>query len=380
MINTIIICILTLIIIGYYLITKQENFDPSLIPISSIVTLAKVAQKIVDNNGTLINPGNLNVTFNIITNILYQLNNRNAPNNNINISLQFDHDISNNNILSIWFNNTSSNLSQFSFKYDGGLYLGNKSNTTNIGTGAFLSSYKHTDGLFYNGQLIINNTANSSSSGTLRVNQLGLPNLPCTIITNNLNATGNGYTERVWSILSTNNILPNTGNLIQINKTNTPDTSVITFDTSKGSINTNGIIKCNTIMSLPPSFTPNPNACTPITDPPSICTTINTIPGAYIICFKGGFVSINGTLVQSGDVFAVPIFSSQTFNSMNSFGTVIVAPKYKLLVTGVTMGPYGPSGIHPYTIDNTNGTTMLHSRDGCCTIFGANLYYNGNLI
>ena len=42
-------------------LSTQENFDPSLIPVSSIVTLAKVAQKLVDGNGTLTNPGNLQI-------------------------------------------------------------------------------------------------------------------------------------------------------------------------------------------------------------------------------------------------------------------------------------------------------------------------------
>lgn len=45
-------------------IVEQENFDPSLVPVSSIVTLAKVVQKIVNNNGTLINPGNLQIGSN----------------------------------------------------------------------------------------------------------------------------------------------------------------------------------------------------------------------------------------------------------------------------------------------------------------------------
>jgi hypothetical protein len=40
---------------------EQENFDPSLVPVSSIVTLAKVAQKLVNGNGTLTNPGNLQI-------------------------------------------------------------------------------------------------------------------------------------------------------------------------------------------------------------------------------------------------------------------------------------------------------------------------------
>jgi hypothetical protein len=44
---------------NFYL--EQENFDPSLVPVSSIVTLAKVAQKLVNGNGTLTNPGNLQI-------------------------------------------------------------------------------------------------------------------------------------------------------------------------------------------------------------------------------------------------------------------------------------------------------------------------------
>ena len=44
-----------------YINIEQENFDPSLVPVSSIVTLAKVAQKLVNGNGTLTNPGNLQI-------------------------------------------------------------------------------------------------------------------------------------------------------------------------------------------------------------------------------------------------------------------------------------------------------------------------------
>ena len=60
--------ILLICLILFYVITRfyekyysQENFDPSLVPVSSIITLAKVAQKIVDGNGTLTNPANLNI-------------------------------------------------------------------------------------------------------------------------------------------------------------------------------------------------------------------------------------------------------------------------------------------------------------------------------
>ena len=57
---------LLIIALLYYIINKivdnystNEHFDPSLVPVSSIVTLAKVAQKIVTGNGILTNPGNL---------------------------------------------------------------------------------------------------------------------------------------------------------------------------------------------------------------------------------------------------------------------------------------------------------------------------------
>ena len=69
------IYILLIAIIVYYFVTRlfenystQEDFDPSLVPVSSIVTLAKVAQKLVDGGGTLTNPGNLTVTGTLQTN------------------------------------------------------------------------------------------------------------------------------------------------------------------------------------------------------------------------------------------------------------------------------------------------------------------------
>lgn len=57
--------ILLVCLIFYYIISRTykkyiEKFDPSLVPVSSLVTLAKVAQKLVDS-GTLTNPGNLQI-------------------------------------------------------------------------------------------------------------------------------------------------------------------------------------------------------------------------------------------------------------------------------------------------------------------------------
>jgi cytoskeletal protein CcmA (bactofilin family) len=60
--------VLLVIIVIYYIISSlsenyssSEHFDPSLVPVSSIVTLAKVAQKLIDGGGTLTNPGNLRI-------------------------------------------------------------------------------------------------------------------------------------------------------------------------------------------------------------------------------------------------------------------------------------------------------------------------------
>lgn len=60
--------LLLLVLIVYYALkniysnySNSEHFDPSLVPVSSIITLAKVAQKLVDGNGTLTNPGNLQI-------------------------------------------------------------------------------------------------------------------------------------------------------------------------------------------------------------------------------------------------------------------------------------------------------------------------------
>jgi len=54
-----VLCLAIYYIVARYLEKYVENFDPSLVPVSSIVTLAKVAQKLVDGGGTLTNPGNL---------------------------------------------------------------------------------------------------------------------------------------------------------------------------------------------------------------------------------------------------------------------------------------------------------------------------------
>jgi len=104
--------ILLIGIVVYYLVTRlfenystQEDFDPSLVPVSSIVTLAKIAQKLVDGGGTLTNPGNLTVTGNLIVNGDVTINGANLklPINN------FIRDNQNNRRLLYNINNTAGN-------------------------------------------------------------------------------------------------------------------------------------------------------------------------------------------------------------------------------------------------------------------------------
>ena len=81
--------ILLLGLIIYYIISRfyenyTEKFDPSLVPVSSIVTLAKVAQKLVDGGGTLTNPGNLTLgTPSAVGNLLVTGNNTTSGNKTV---------------------------------------------------------------------------------------------------------------------------------------------------------------------------------------------------------------------------------------------------------------------------------------------------------
>jgi hypothetical protein len=65
---------------------QQENFDPSLVPVSSIVTLAKVAQKLVNGNGTLTNPGSLQIGASTATPGNLTVTGNSTVNGNINVN------------------------------------------------------------------------------------------------------------------------------------------------------------------------------------------------------------------------------------------------------------------------------------------------------
>lgn len=66
------IYILLFCIIGIYVIFKYneiystfENFDSSLVPVSSIITLAKITEKLIDHDGNLIFPANFTINKNL---------------------------------------------------------------------------------------------------------------------------------------------------------------------------------------------------------------------------------------------------------------------------------------------------------------------------
>lgn len=66
------IYILLFCIIGIYVIFKYneiystfENFDSSLVPVSSIITLAKITEKLIDHDGNLIFPANFKINKNL---------------------------------------------------------------------------------------------------------------------------------------------------------------------------------------------------------------------------------------------------------------------------------------------------------------------------
>jgi hypothetical protein len=55
------IIIIYLLYINYINNLNQENFDPSFVPVSSIIKLAKIGQTMINGNGTLTNPSNLQI-------------------------------------------------------------------------------------------------------------------------------------------------------------------------------------------------------------------------------------------------------------------------------------------------------------------------------
>jgi len=315
--TTTFIYIFIVIIVVYYITTRyiwceQENFDPSLVPVSSIVTLAKVAQKLVDGNGTLTNPGNFQVLGSVITNGVYQLNDRQAPTNQKYIALHND-----NNVLGIFFGNNSttppSGNDAFQFQSDGGLYLGNKSAST--------GGYLYADGI--DGQLSIRTTGNT----------LGILRTDTVVASNNVNGsaiTVNGNVKtNVIKTYDTNGVL---------NISNLNGVAQVTMNTNTGDIKANGNIITNSYISainIPaayliinsghfPIFTSYSN--TTITFNSWVVTNILVCPGYYVVTSPGGYGFDNrtGTTMKYSSVptAASPINSWTLYSASSGTNTI----------------------------------------------------------
>jgi len=176
--------ILLICLILFYIISRyfekyysQENFDPSLVPVSSIITLAKVAQKIVDGNGTLTNPANLNIG---------------TPTGKGNLTVTGDSTTNGNS--TVGGNSTTNGNKQIdgTLGVTGATTLSgtlNVADTVNLSGGATILNGLRTNGLYVNTSS--GSLGNANIAGTLSVGSsatIGLAGSPAT--TNNLTVNG----------------------------------------------------------------------------------------------------------------------------------------------------------------------------------------------
>ena len=199
---------------------SQENFDPSLVPVSSIVTFAKIANKLLNPGGnTLINPGNLQVgnnlssgnltvTGNAIMSGPTSLNTLTATGNSklnslaVKTNTVLDNTLSVQGITSRQFH-TNGDRSAF--------YLNPRTNTGSIawynpdGSSLKLWSDKYGDDIVSFGNTGTTNMINAKASGTLNVTNAST--LDTTNITGNINTTGS-YTSFYNSKVGLNTHLP----------------------------------------------------------------------------------------------------------------------------------------------------------------------------
>ena len=183
---------------------NHENFDPSLVPVSSIVSLAKQSQKLLNGNGTLTNPSNLQIGT--------------SPSASGSLKVKGDTSVSGNTILNTLTTTGSTNLSNLEVSenstIDGILTTGNNTTSpqfhTSGSSGAYYINPRSGTGSYawYNPSgnstnlfsdvykkdvVTIDNTEttnmiNANASGTLSVT--GTSTLNTTNISGNLTATG----------------------------------------------------------------------------------------------------------------------------------------------------------------------------------------------
>lgn len=200
---------------------SQENFDPSLVPVSSIVTFAKIANRLLNSgSNTLVNPGNLQVgndlnnpgnltvTGNAIISGPTSLNTLTATGNSklnslaVNTNTVLDNTLSVQGITSSQFH-TNDNRGAF--------YIDPRSNTGSIAwynpNGSSLNLWSDNYG---NDIISFDNTGNTNminakASGTLNVTDTST--LGTTTISGNIKTTGS-YTSFYNSKVGLNTHLP----------------------------------------------------------------------------------------------------------------------------------------------------------------------------
>jgi hypothetical protein len=164
-----------LVLIIYQKNITKENFDPSLVPVPAIVTLAKVAQNISDKLGTLINPGNLSIgsyTATAFTDLLVTgntvINPANSVSNTPNLSVYIDEIVSGN------FTNNSL-ISTSSINAPSANLNGPSTTVTNF----------NTTNLTVNGNATINGTTNVMDTPGSQIN-IGKANNAANLLTLNI--------------------------------------------------------------------------------------------------------------------------------------------------------------------------------------------------
>ena len=370
--------VLIAIIVVYYITTRyvwyedeQENFDPSLVPVSSIVTLAKVAQKLVDGNGTLTNPGNLTVAGNLtVSGNLVGVNSTTFG--GANAATVLYPTITN-----------AGTKNMYMYAPGGSIYI--YAGTNNAGGAWNPVTVNVTGSLAVTGDVVPQGQSHGGSGtnhvyignvyGTSGVNADQGDLLLCSSKTNNVTIGGNGAPDTNLNVTGSINIpkggisIPNNGITSSWANINVLyNTNILTGTSSLYAMNnytdkTPSQIICKNILMKSGAGTPatilaptdggglnvtNANGNLSALNVGSITTSSissPTLPGAYM---------------YDHATSAHPIFCSCKYiNSMQSDvdDTYLVMPGYKLLI-------YPDEGyVGSYqTIDNTTGTSPIYTR------------------
>jgi len=328
---------------------EQENFDPSLVPVSSIVTLAKVAQKLINGNGTLINPSNLQIG-----------SSSSAPGNLTVTGTTSSKSIS---LPSATANNT------FTLQNDTDNYIRLKDN----GGGQLLAIGQ--DGSFYTKNNTLINSGNTTLSGTLNVagnttvNSLSTTNGSVSINNGTINLTSDGggglhflksgtisnpsYNGVQMGNLTVNGNESVSGNLNVIGSRTVSGSIAITGDTSiTRDVSINGkLILNNTDISA--SFLSQINSLTN-----KITALQSQIKQFSNTSFKTGTTLIPGTLTRdySGKFPTVPMQKVfQPYPSIKDTSVIFYAGDYSSLPAGTT---YLAVWCSDMTVEPGNGFTF----------------------